>query len=79
MNGYSDGCTRIGSPVRGRERGLQRPLLAPLSFSVVSGYHTGGVTRKDYFPSLPFALDREVVGSNPVTGIKFSDEISIEN
>ena len=27
--------------------------------------------RKDYFPSLPFALDREVVGSNPVTGIKF--------
>ena len=26
-----------------------------------SGYHTGGVTRKDYFPSLPFALDREVV------------------
>ena len=45
---------------------------------MVSGYHTGGVTRKDYFPSLPFALDREVVGSNPVTGINFSDEISIE-
>ena len=65
MGGYSGGCTHIGGPVRGLERGLYWKLLAPQSFSVVSGYHTWGVTCKEYCPFLPFALDREVVGSNP--------------
>ena len=60
----------------GKEGYMDR-ALNPLSFSVVSGYHTGGVMCKDNFLSLPFALDREVVGSNPVTGKKLSDENSI--
>ena len=38
-------------------------------------YHSGGVIHKDYFPSLPFALDWEIVGSNPETGKSFSIQI----
>ena len=59
MAGYSGGCTRIGGPVRGMKSGLKRPLLSHLSFSVVSGYHTEGVRRKDYFPSLLSDHNRE--------------------
>ena len=39
MGGFPGGCAPIGGPVRGLERGLLQPQVAPKSC------HTGGLTR----------------------------------
>ena len=46
----------LGAPLGFGKRAIVI-ATSSLSFPVVSGYHTGGATNKDYFPSLPFALD----------------------
>ena len=47
---------------------------------MVSGYHTGGVACKDYLPSLPFALDRVVVGTRaPIACADMSETVKTED
>ena len=56
-------------PIRGLERGLFRLIPAPQSFSVLCGFHTGGVTHKLSFP--PLCTGQKGRGFKPCDRQKF--------